>query len=90
MYACSCETGRGFFSGVCALRDQACISSDPPPPCHSWIASCKYCLYLTRFLPLNAANPYSLLQYLVLAISRKAGHWAFSARIGGCYAKSWG
>ena len=27
-------------------------------------------------------NLYSPLQYVVLAISRKAGHWAFSDRIG--------
>jgi hypothetical protein len=31
MYACNLETGRGFFEGVCALSDQDCISSDPPP-----------------------------------------------------------
>jgi ribosomal-protein-alanine N-acetyltransferase len=41
MYACICETGRGFFEGGRALSDQACISSDPPPPCHSWIASLR-------------------------------------------------
>ena len=64
MYACIHETGRGFFEGVCALSDQACISSDPP--CHSWIASCLYCLCLSRFLPLTAVNVYSLLPYLVL------------------------
>jgi hypothetical protein len=40
MYAYVLETGCGFHEGLCALRDQACISSDPPPPCHSWIASC--------------------------------------------------
>jgi hypothetical protein len=65
MYACIPEIGEGFFEGVHALNDQACISTDPPSPCHFWIASCLYCLYLTRFLPLNAANHYSLLQYLV-------------------------
>src|SRR5215204_236097 len=32
MYACVHETGRGFFGRVCALGDQARISSDPPPP----------------------------------------------------------
>jgi hypothetical protein len=31
MYACVCGIGRGFFAGVCALNDQACISSDPTP-----------------------------------------------------------
>ncbi len=31
---------------------------------------------------LAASNKDSLLQYLVLAISRKTGHWVFSARIG--------
>ena len=29
MYACTYETG-GSFRGVCALSDQACISSDLP------------------------------------------------------------
>jgi hypothetical protein len=66
MYACAYETERGFFAGVCALCDQPRISSDPPPPCHSWIASCLYCLRLTRFLPLTAVNVYALLPYLVL------------------------
>jgi hypothetical protein len=65
MYACNRETGRGYFEGVCAGGHRLHISSDPPPPCRSWIASCQYCLYLTRFLPLTAANLYSLLQYLV-------------------------
>jgi hypothetical protein len=64
MYACSCETGGGFFEGVCTLSDQGCISSDPPR--HSWIASCQYCLRLSRFLPLTAGNLYLLLQYHVL------------------------
>jgi hypothetical protein len=31
MYACIRETRRGFFEGVCTLRDQARISSDPLP-----------------------------------------------------------
>jgi len=31
MYACIREIGGGFFEGVCALSDQSCISSDPPP-----------------------------------------------------------
>ena len=35
MYACTYETESGFFAGVCALSDQACISTDPPPPCYS-------------------------------------------------------
>ena len=52
------------FSGVHALNEQACISSDPP--CHLWIASCLYCLCLSRFLPLTEVNVYSLLPYLVL------------------------
>jgi hypothetical protein len=65
MYACILEIGLGFFEEVCALRDQARTSSDPPAPCHSWIASYQYCLYLTRFLHLNAANRFSLLLYLV-------------------------
>jgi hypothetical protein len=64
MYACIPEIGCGFFDGVCALNDQACISTDPP--CRSWIASSLYCLRLTRFLRLTGVNVYSLLQYLVL------------------------
>jgi hypothetical protein len=32
MYACTPEIGGGFFEGVCALSDQACISADPPHP----------------------------------------------------------
>jgi hypothetical protein len=73
MYACVPEIGGGFFEGVCALNDQNCISSDPPPPCHSWIASCLYCLCLTRFLPLTAANVYSLLRYLVFGNKLQGG-----------------
>jgi hypothetical protein len=66
MYACTYETESGFFGGVCTLNNQVCISSDPPRPFHSWIASCLYCLRLGRFLPLSAVYVYSLLQYLVL------------------------
>ena len=73
MYACIPETGRGFIEVVCALSDQACNSSEPPPPCQSWIASCLYCLYLTRFLPLRAVNVYSLLLYLVVGKKLQGG-----------------
>jgi hypothetical protein len=73
MYACTYETDSGFFEGVHALNDQVCISTDPPPPCHSWIASCQSCLHLTRFLLLAAANTYALLPYLCLAISSRMG-----------------
>jgi hypothetical protein len=66
MYACIRRIGCGFFGGVCALSDQGCISTDPPPPCHSWIASWQYCLRLSRFLPLIAVNVYSLLPYFAL------------------------
>jgi hypothetical protein len=76
MYACIHQTMRGFFGGVCALSDQTCISSDPPPPCHSWIASCLYCLRLSRFLPLSAGNLYSLPHILCLATSSRAGKQA--------------
>ena len=65
MYACILQIGGGFCEGVCALGDQDRISADPPPPCRSWIASCRYRLRLTRFLPFTAANVYSLLHYLV-------------------------
>ena len=73
MYACTYETEGSFFAGVCALSDQARIPSDPPPPCHSWIASCLYFFYLTRFLPLTAVNVYSLLRYLVLGNKLQGG-----------------
>jgi hypothetical protein len=73
MYACIPEIGGGFFEGVHALNDQACISTDPPPPCHSWIASWQYCLRLSRFLPLTAANVYSLLPCLVLGNKLQGG-----------------
>ena len=74
MYACVHETGHGYFAGVRALSDQGCISSDPPPPPHnSWIASCQYCLRLSKFLPLTAANVYSLLRYLVLSNKLQGG-----------------
>jgi hypothetical protein len=73
MYACIPEIDGGFFEGVCALNNQTCISSDPPPPYHSWIASCRYRMRLTRFLPLTAANVYSLLQYLVLGNKLQGG-----------------
>jgi hypothetical protein len=71
MYACILRTVAGFFSEVCALRDQRCISSDPP--CHSWIASSLYCLRLTRFLRLTGVNVYSLLHYLVLGNKLQGG-----------------
>jgi hypothetical protein len=73
MYAYIPEIGRGFFEGVHALNDQACISSDPPPPCHSWIASCQSCLRLSRFLRPTGVNVYSLLQYLVLGNNLQGG-----------------
>jgi hypothetical protein len=40
MYACTRETGCGFFEGVCALSSQTCISSDHPTP------------FVDRFMPL--------------------------------------
>src|SRR5215208_1395968 len=73
MYAYIRETGRGFFGAVCALNDQVCISTDPPSPCDSWIASCQYCLRLTRFLPLTGVNVYSLLHYVVLGNKLQVG-----------------
>ena len=66
MYACTLENGRGFFEGVHALSDQACISSDPPHPAiRGSLHACSVCL--SRILPLTAVNVYSLLQYLVLS-----------------------
>jgi len=73
MYASIPEIGSGFFDGVHALNDQACISSDPSPHCQSWIASCQCCLRLSRFLPLTAVNRYSLLPYLVLGDKVQSG-----------------
>jgi hypothetical protein len=74
MYACIHRTWAGFFDGVCALNDQACISTDPPlPPHNSWFASWQYYLPLTKVLPLTAANVYSLLYILCLAIISRAG-----------------
>ena len=73
MYACILEIGRGFFEVVCTLRDQACICTDPPPPCRSWIASCQSCPRLRRFLLLTAANVYALLQYFVLGNKLRGG-----------------
>ena len=73
MYACILETRAGFFEGVCAISDQTCTSSDPPPPCQSWIAVCPYCLRLRSFLHLTAVNVYSLLQYLVLGKKLQSG-----------------
>jgi len=70
MYACIPETALGFFGGVCALSDKACISSDPPLPCHSWIASCQSCLRLSGFLRPTGVNRYSLLPYPALGNKR--------------------
>jgi hypothetical protein len=69
MYACVHETGRGFSGGVCALGDHGRISSDPRPTSSrfandSILALCPVLL--------AAANLYSLLPYLVLAIRRNA------------------
>jgi hypothetical protein len=71
MYACIYETGGGFFEGVCALSDQACISSDPPSPAirgslHGSTVS------VNQVSASTAANLYSLLPYLVLAIRGSA------------------
>ena len=88
MYAYFHETERRFFEGMCTLRDQARISSDLPPPCHSWIASCQSCIRLTRLLPLATANVYSLLPYLVLGNKLQSGekailrsHWGRLCKI---------
>ena len=32
MYACNCETGRGFFEEVCAPGNATTNFRDPPPP----------------------------------------------------------
>jgi hypothetical protein len=73
MYACIRETKRGFFEGVCAGGHRLHISTDPPPLCHSWIASCLYCLRLSRFLPLTTTNVYSPLQCVVLGHKPQGG-----------------
>src|SRR5215207_2004060 len=86
MYAYILEMWRGLFEGVCTLSDEARISSDRPPPCHSWIALGQYCLRLTRFVPLSAVNVYSLLPNLVLGNKLQSeGNRPSSAPIGaGC------
>jgi len=71
MYAYILETGRGFFEGVCALNERACISSDPPSPAirgslHGSTVS------VDQVTASTAANLYSLLPYLVLAIRGSA------------------
>jgi hypothetical protein len=73
MHAYIRESVGGFLGGVCTLGDHARISSDPTPPCRTGIASCLYCLILRRFLPLTAANVYSLLRYLVLGNKLQGG-----------------
>src|SRR5215208_2977967 len=88
MYACIPEIGGGFLGSVCTLSDQGCISTDPPPSCHSWIASCQSCIRLTRFLPLTTANVYSLLHILCLAISSRVENKSSSAPKGAGYAAS--
>src|SRR5215211_5469448 len=90
MYACTYETESGFFSGVCALSDQACISSYPPPPCHSWIASCLYCLGQSRFLPLTAVNcSFTAPISCAWQQAPERGNRPSSAPIGAGYAGSW-
>ena len=43
MYACSYETGCGFFEGVCAPGNAtAHLRDPPPPPSHSRIALCQH------------------------------------------------
>jgi hypothetical protein len=32
MYACTHETGRGFFKGMCRLENRPPTFRDPPPP----------------------------------------------------------
>jgi hypothetical protein len=90
MYACISEIGHRFFEGVCALSNQVCISTDPPPPCCSWIASCLYCLRLSRFLPLTGVNVYSLCSHILcLAINPRAGKQATLRSHRGIYPGFW-
>ena len=35
MYACTLETGRGFFEEVCRSENQPLLFRDPPLPFHS-------------------------------------------------------
>jgi hypothetical protein len=55
------------------LKERPLNSQDPPPPCHSWIASWQYCLRLSGFLPLTEVNIYLLLLYLVLGNKLQSG-----------------
>src|SRR5215203_4005085 len=89
MYACILEIGGGFFEGVRALNDQACISSEPPPH-NSWIASCLSCLCLSRFLPLSAVNKHSPRPYLVLGNKLQGEETSHPPLpLGAGYAGSW-
>jgi hypothetical protein len=73
MYACTYET-EGSFSRWCVLSMiRAALLLTHIPPCHSWVASCQYSLYLSRFLPITTVNVYSLLQYLVLGNKLQGG-----------------
>ena len=65
-----------FREGVLSMIRAALLLTHTPP-CHLWVASCQYSLYLSRFLPVTTVNVYSLLQYLVLGNklqSREIGH----------------
>jgi hypothetical protein len=69
MYACVHETSGGFFEGVCGQENRPLLSvTDPyhPGSRERFCASTRYPMMLA------AVNLYSLLQYLVLATSRKA------------------
>src|SRR5829696_4036739 len=68
MYAYTCESWACFFGGVCAPGHRSLFSCDPYHPPFA-----NGCMLVPCLATLTAANIYSPLQYLVLAISRKAG-----------------
>src|SRR5829696_6494648 len=72
MYACITEIGGGFFNEACGQKNRPLTFHDTPTTLPfancSMLAPCP--------VVLATANLYSLLQYLVLAISRQAGQLA--------------
>ena len=70
MYACILENERGFFEGGAQTRESVSHFSRPAPTALAFVNDSVPVLYPEI---LTAVNLYSVLQYHVLAISRKAG-----------------
>ena len=73
MHAWSSKSGADVSRGCAHPPTLPPISATPLTTCLPWIASCRYCLRQTGFLPLTGVNVYSLLRYLVLANKLKGG-----------------